>query len=151
MQAPDLEKPRPSAGHSVPTQLSSQEAQWLSWLHEMLPDISQVLLFRVTQNSTIELCANNPADVQATQSVLKAVNATVKRARAIYISDTSQSDKTILSLPFRASDKTSAYVLVLLSAGLTNVQQHTAHKLALWPRRSCMAGSMKCPQTLHKV
>ncbi len=136
MQTPQLEKERPISEPEASVLTGSVDTLWLSWLHEMLPDVSQLQLYRVKPNQAVEQCAQTPpvkqlSESQAIESVDNAVLRSVHHKQAIYVNDATDKQLSVLTIPFECANQ-QPYVLVMLSTGLTSVQQNTAVRLTQW-------------------
>ena len=132
MHTSEIEKARPDNEEKASRPSESAETQWLCWLHEMLPNVARLMLFRVKPNQSTELCAFNPAGTVASEQINNAVLSCVHRQRAIYLNDIANNQQHLLTIPFRIEQSVHSYVLVMLTAGLEPVQQNTAVQLVQW-------------------
>ncbi len=98
----------------------------------MLPDSAHLILFKVRPNQTVETVAWDPLDPPCTESINNAVLSCVHRQRAIYLDVSSVSALHLLAIPFKVESTDAAYVLVMLTKALNQIQQNTAVKLTHW-------------------
>jgi len=132
MQTPQLELGRQNADSVASSAQSGAQTDWLCWLHEMLPDSSQLVLFQIKPNQSIEVVASDPANSNTTDTLTNAVLSSVHRQRAIYLDSLPGSEHHLLAIPFQVESTGLAYVLVMLTEALNQIQQNTAVKLTHW-------------------
>ncbi len=107
-------------------------AEWLCWLHEMLPDSAHLLLFTINPNQTIKLVSSDPINSPCTEGIKNVVLSCVHRKRAIYVDTMPASAHHLLAIPFQSKSDGAAYIVVTLTKKLNQIQQNTAVKLIHW-------------------
>ncbi len=130
MQTPELKKTHSESASAAKD--SAAHAQWLVWLHEMLPDVTELMLFDIRPNQTIELRAANPITCVPKDADNNAVLSCVHRQRALYLDKVADTDKHLLAIPFTHEGSGNAYVLVMRTSAWSEIQQKTAVQLSLW-------------------
>jgi len=132
MQTPQIEKTRQRAESTSAESGHAAETQWLGWLHKMLPDVVQLMLFGVGPDQTVEWRSSHPAGVNSAERIKNTALSCVVRKRAIYLDGLGGKADHALCIPIQREANDSSFVLVMMTSGLTNVQQNTAVQLTQW-------------------
>jgi len=129
--------------------LAGAQAEWLGWMHDIFPDASALLLFRIQPNQTISFCASSPSSVSPDEAASNVVLSCVHRQQPLYVGSKQRSEQSMLAVPLQKED--TKFVFVMVVESLSEVQQNAAVQLIIWAAARIHLGSAASRSTDKKI
>lgn len=130
MQTSELNNIHQSAEPKPARPAIDAQAEWLDWMHNIFPDAQALFLYRVNPTQTVSCSAASPKNNKPSEPITNAVLSSVHRQQPLYAGLEAKSK--VLAVPLQVDSTSVNFVLVIVTAALSQVQQNTAVKLTQW-------------------